>query len=86
LVKSLETPTIALRNVVEEVVVAERRAAAGVTAAAGERVQRVVRVHATNVYVKTPAGWKMVLHHASAAPEGELSESSEETKSHGVLH
>lgn len=86
LVKSLETPTVALRNVVEEVVVAERRAAAGLSSTAGERVQRVVRVHATNVYVKTPAGWKMVLHHASAAPEGETSESGEERTSHGVLH
>ena len=72
LVKSLETPTVALHNVVEEVV-------------AGESAQQVVRVHATNVYVKTPAGWKMVLHHASAAPEGEVTD-GEEGKSHGVLH
>ncbi|MCK7495702.1 MAG: hypothetical protein MZW92_35490 [Comamonadaceae bacterium] len=25
---------------------------------------------ATNAYVKTPAGWKMILHHASQAAEG----------------
>ncbi|MGH6611808.1 MAG: YybH family protein [Burkholderiaceae bacterium] len=72
LVKSLETPTVALHNVVEEVVV-------------GEGVQQVVRVLATNVYVKTPAGWKMVLHHASAAPDGDASNDSE-TKSRGILH
>ncbi len=74
LAKSLETPTVALHNVIEEVVVGE-----GVK-------QQVVRVLATNVYVKTPAGWKMVLHHASAAPEGEMQDDSESRKSHGVLH
>ena len=25
---------------------------------------------ATNVYLRTPGGWRMVLHHASPAPEG----------------
>ncbi len=74
LVKSLETPTVALHNVIEEVVVGE-----------GTK-QQVVRVLATNVYVKTPGGWKMVLHHASAAPDGEMSDDSETRKSHGVLH
>lgn len=56
--KSLETPTIAVHNVVEEVVVTQ-----------GGK-QRVVHVIATNAYVKTPGGWKMVLHHASPAAEG----------------
>lgn len=56
--KTLETPTIAVHNVVEDIVVAER----------GRR--QVVQVIATNAYVKTPAGWKMVLHHASSAPQG----------------
>lgn len=74
LVKSLETPTVALHNVVEEVVVGE-----------GAK-QQVVSVLATNVYVKTPAGWKMVLHHASAAPEGALDPVSETRESRGVLH
>jgi ketosteroid isomerase-like protein len=60
--KTLETPTIALHNVVEEIVVQQGRA------------QKVVHVIATNAYVKTPAGWKMVLHHASAAPEGQATE------------
>jgi ketosteroid isomerase-like protein len=33
---------------------------------AGERAE--VHVHATNVYLKTPAGWRIVAHHASVAP------------------
>jgi ketosteroid isomerase-like protein len=55
--KSLETPTIAVHNVVEEVVVTQ------------DNKQQVVHVIATNAYVKTPSGWKMVLHHASPASE-----------------
>lgn len=73
LVKSLETPTVALHNVVEEVVVGE-----------GTK-QQVVSVLATNVYVKAPAGWKMVLHHASAAPDG-ADATNEPRESPGVLH
>jgi len=71
LAKSLETPTVALRNVIEEVVVGEGRQ------------QQIVSVLATNVYVKTSAGWKMVLHHASPSPDGEAGEVNE---SHGILH
>lgn len=74
LAKSLETPTVALHNVVEEVVVGE-----------GAQ-QQVVSVLATNVYVKTPAGWKMVLHHASAAPEGAAHGAHESRESPSVLH
>ena len=69
--KTLETPTIALHNVVEEIVVVQGRA------------QKVVHVIATNVYVKTPAGWKMVLHHASAAPEGQAADAESPS---GPLH
>ena len=69
--KSLDTPTVAIHNVIEEVVISE----------GSER--RVARVLATNVYVKTAAGWKMVLHHASAAPDGESPSFDE---SHAVLH
>ena len=36
----------------------------GVTAASGEPAHLV----ATNVYVKTPRGWRIVLHHVSVAP------------------
>jgi ketosteroid isomerase-like protein len=60
--KAVETPTLTLHNVVEEVVIDEGR---GPT---------VVHVIATNAYVKTPAGWKMVLHHASPAPRGQAAE------------
>jgi ketosteroid isomerase-like protein len=31
-------------------------------------------VVATNVYLKTPQGWRLVLHHASAGSEGEAQE------------
>lgn len=60
--KTLDTPTFALHNAVEEIVLLQGRA------------QKVVHVIATNAYVKTPAGWKMVLHHASTAPEGQATE------------
>lgn len=56
--KSVETPTLAVHNVVEEIVVAQGRG------------QQIVHVIATNAYVKTPAGWKMILHQASQAGEG----------------
>jgi ketosteroid isomerase-like protein len=74
LAKSLETPTVALHNVVEEVVIGEGMQ------------QQVVQVLATNVYVKTPAGWKMVLHHASPAPDGGQSATAESGEIPGVLH
>lgn len=58
--KSLETPTVAVHSLIEEVVVAQGRQ------------HQIAHVFATNVYVKTPGGWKMVLHHACAAPEGHV--------------
>jgi len=36
----------------------------GITAASGEPAHLV----ATNVYAKTPKGWRIVLHHVSMAP------------------
>lgn len=69
--KTLETPTVALHNVIEEVVVEQ----------GGQR--KVVHVIATNGYVKTPSGWKMVLHHASPAPDGPVEEFE---APHGPLH
>lgn len=33
-----------------------------------EGTQRDVHILATNVYIKTPLGWRIVLHHASTAP------------------
>jgi ketosteroid isomerase-like protein len=57
--KSIDTPTLALHSVIEEIIVTEGR------------TQQVVHVFATNAYMKTPAGWKMILHHASPAPQGQ---------------
>jgi SnoaL-like domain len=62
---------VAVHNVIEEVLVGEGKA------------QQVVSVVATNAYVKTSAGWKMVLHHASQANGGEVVSASEP---HAVLH
>ncbi len=69
--KTLETPSVSVHNVIEELVVTEGR------------VHQVVHVIATNAYVKTPAGWKMVLHHASGAPSGQPREVETPT---GPLH
>lgn len=33
-----------------------------------EGKQRDIHIIATNVYVKTPLGWRIVVHHASVAP------------------
>ena len=60
--KTLETPIVALHNVIEEIMVEH----------GGQ--QRIVHAIATNGYVKTPSGWKMVLHHASPAPQGPVEE------------
>ncbi len=60
--KTIETPTITVHNVIEQVVV---------TRGGG---QQIVHIIATNAFVKTPAGWKMILHHASAVPEGQPQE------------
>lgn len=56
--RTLDTPTVAVHNVIEEIVVTQGRN------------QQVVHVIVTNAYVKTPAGWKMTLHHASPATQG----------------
>lgn len=69
--KSLDTPTVAVHNVIEEVMVGSGTA------------QQVVSVLATNVYVKTSAGWKMVLHHGSQANGGEVVSTAEP---HALLH
>lgn len=68
--KSLDTPTVAVHSVVEEVLVTHGNA------------RQVVGLLATNAYVKTSAGWKMVLHHS--APAG--GESAGTAEPHAVLH
>lgn len=60
-----------VHSVIEEIVVR------------GEGDARVVRCAATNIYVKDPHGWRLVLHHASALGEAE----EKVTTPHGaVLH
>jgi ketosteroid isomerase-like protein len=69
--KSLDTPTVVTSNVIEEFTVSR----------GADR--SVVHVIATNVFVKTNAGWKMVLHHASPAPGGQAPDVE---APHGPLH
>jgi ketosteroid isomerase-like protein len=57
--RSFESPTLAVSNLVEEIVVAQ---------GAGPQL---VHVLASNAYVKTPAGWKMVMHMGVPAPQGQ---------------
>lgn len=45
----------AVHNLIESVSLPESR-------------QRDIHILATNVYVKTPLGWRIVVHHASVAP------------------
>ncbi|HEU4623097.1 MAG TPA: nuclear transport factor 2 family protein [Burkholderiaceae bacterium] len=53
----------------------------------GDRGRTVVNVFATNVYGKTPNGWRMVLHHASLVPDHALTESRSQDADQGsTLH
>jgi ketosteroid isomerase-like protein len=70
--KCFESSTVVVSNVIEEVVVAQ----------GGTR--QLVHVIATNAFAKTPAGWKMVLHHAAAAPQGRATDVIETP--HGPVH
>lgn len=55
-----QSAVIAAHNLVEKVVV---------TGPAGPRI---VECLATNVYAKTVAGWRIVLHHAAATGDGQV--------------
>ena len=70
--KCFESSTVVVSNVIEEVVVTQ----------GGTR--QLVHVIATNAFAKTPAGWKMVLHHAAAAPQGRVTDVIETP--HGPVH
>jgi len=70
--KCFESSTVVVSNVIEEVVVTQ----------GGSR--QLVHVIATNAFAKTPAGWKMVLHHAAAAPQGRTADVIETP--HGPIH
>ncbi|MFI4941581.1 MAG: YybH family protein [Burkholderiales bacterium] len=52
---AMQNLMMAVHNVIEEIHHAERD-------------QQDMHVLATNIYVKTPHGWRMVAHHASVAP------------------
>lgn len=58
-----EGPTLAVHNVYETFVMAAKGA-----------TQSAPPVLATNVYMLTPNGWRMILHHASLSPQGTTAE------------
>jgi hypothetical protein len=57
--RSFESPTLAVSNLIEEIVAQQ-----------GSTTQ-VVHVLASNAFVKTPGGWKMVMHMGVPAPHGQ---------------
>ncbi len=61
-VQAIEGVMVAIHNLVEQVLISSNRN------------PQVVEVTATNVYLKGPQGWKMVLHHASPAIENDEAE------------
>jgi uncharacterized protein (TIGR02246 family) len=61
-VRRVQTPTCAVHHVLEQVHVVTEQ---------GPQVGYVV---ATNVYVKTLQGWRLLVHHASPGHAGELQE------------
>jgi ketosteroid isomerase-like protein len=70
-VRRLEAPAFALHSVLERV---------RVQAAQGEQTGWVV---ATNAYVETPLGWRIVAHHASPGLQSEPQDGADPT---AVLH
>ncbi len=69
--QAIEGVMVAIHNLVEQVLISS------------SRNPQVVEVTATNVYLKGPQGWKMVLHHASPAIEND---EAEENDSSPTLH
>jgi uncharacterized protein (TIGR02246 family) len=64
-VRRFETPHCAVHHVTERV------------QAVTDKGMQTAYVMATNVYVRTPAGWRMVAHHASAGLPQDLPDISE---------
>jgi len=58
--QSFESPTLVVTNLVEELVLLQGA------------VRQLVHVIASNAFVKTPAGWKMVMHVGAPAPQGQV--------------
>ena len=71
--RDFNSQTLAVRAVIELV-------------AAPEENAPVTQVLATNVYELTENGWRMVAHHANAAPAAEAPEEEEEADSPHTLH
>ena len=69
--RCFESAGVTVSHVIEEIVVTRGRQ------------REVVQVLATNAFVKTPAGWKMVLHHAAPAPQGQAQDVE---GVHGTVH
>ena len=72
--KAWTSGTVAVHAVIEQMVVAGRLGA------------EVVRVHATNVYLKGPIGWQIVMHQAAAAEPASLRAEASAEASSGLLH
>jgi ketosteroid isomerase-like protein len=53
--QAIHNPMTAVHSIVEEL-------------SRDEGKQQNLHIVATNVYIKTPLGWRMVVHHASVAP------------------
>jgi hypothetical protein len=64
-VRRFETTTCAVHHVTEKV------------QAMTDKGMQTAYVMATNVYVRTPVGWRMVAHHASSGMPQELPDISE---------
>ncbi len=69
-----QSPTLAIHNVYETILVRQE---------AGTPYTEVPPVLATNIYLLTPHGWRMIVHHASIAPQGTTAEEQGVTR---ILH
>ena len=69
--RTYESPTLATTSLVEEIAVQK-----GAT-------RQLVHVIASNAFLKTPSGWKMVMHMGVAAPQGQAVEPEAPT---GTVH
>jgi ketosteroid isomerase-like protein len=60
--RAFESPTLAVTSLIEEIAVVQ-----GST-------RQLMHVLASNAFVKTPSGWKMVMHVGVSAPQGQAVE------------
>lgn len=65
---------VAVHSLVEQVIVKSARG------------EGTVNLFATNIYAKTPTGWRMTLHHASPIPDDAAVEQAFESQRPSVLH